>query len=74
MASWAVTGQVTDQVRVTDAGQTIEGVQVYFTTGEGQTGSVFVPDTQYTEAKVRQMIEARANRLDAVFAMTAGGE
>lgn len=74
MASWTVTGQVTDQVRVTDAGQTIEGAQVYFTTGEGQTGSVFVPDTQYTEAKVRQMIEHRAAQLDAVFNLASGAE
>lgn len=71
--NWQVTGQVTDQVKVTDAGQTIEGVQVYFITGEGVRASVFIPDDQYNEASVKRAIEARARQVDNVSKLTGGG-
>lgn len=74
MATWSVTSQVSDQVKVTDAGQTVEGVMVYFVTGEGNSGSVFVPDSQYTASKVRQMIGHRAAVLDEVGALASASE
>ncbi len=65
-SGWQVTGQVTDQVRVTDAGQTQVGTYVYFTTGEGHSGSVFVPDQHYNAKTVHSMIAAKALMLDEV--------
>lgn len=68
MASgWQVTSQVTDQLITTLAGQVVTGTYVYFITGEGQEGSVFVPDQHYNAATVRKMIQARADVLDEVY-------
>lgn len=74
MAGYQVTSQVTDQIITTDAGQTVTGTYVYFVTGEGQSGSVFVPDAHYTAGKVRQMVAAKAALLDEVGNIGSGGE
>ena len=67
MASgWTVTAQVTDQVITTSAGQVVTGTYVYFTTGEGHSASVFVPDEHYNAATVRKMIEAKATIVDEI--------
>lgn len=65
--SWQVTGQATDQVVNTQSGQTIVGVQVFFITGEGWEGSVFVPQTIYpNKEKVAHMIRETARNLDEI--------
>lgn len=69
---WIVTGQQSDVPVNTSAGQTIVGVQVYFTTADGNQSSVFVPNSQYSEAKVRSLIEEQANLLDSVGRMASG--
>lgn len=66
MAGWTVTAQVADQVKVTDAGQTVVGTQVYFVTAEGNRASVFIPDDHYTAANVKKAIAARAAVVDEV--------
>lgn len=66
MAGWTVTSQVTDQVRVTDAGQTVTGTQIYFITAEGNRGSVFVTDDHYSAAEARKAIAAKAAIVDEV--------
>lgn len=72
MASgWTVTAQITDQVINTDAGQTVIGTYVYFTTGEGNSGNVFVPDAHYSAKKVRQMVHAKAELLDEIGGLAA---
>lgn len=71
MAGWQVTSQVSDQVHITDAGQTVVGVQVYFMTAEGNRSSVFIPDDHYNEAEVRRAIEAKAKIVDSVGALKA---
>jgi hypothetical protein len=66
-SGWTVTAQVTDQVINTNAGQTVVGTYIYIVTGEGQEGSVFVPDTIYHDVKkVTAMLRAKAIQLDAV--------
>lgn len=70
---WQVTGQATDQVINTQSGQTIVGVQVFFITGEGWEGSVFVPQTIYSnKEKVREMIRHAARQLDEVGGLAEG--
>lgn len=72
MASgWTVTAQVTDQVIVTNAGQTVVGTYVYFTTGDGNNGNVFVPDEHYSAKKVRQMVHAKAELIDEIGNLAA---
>lgn len=67
MASgFRITGQVSDQVQNTQAGQTVTGTQVYFITGDGNEGSVFVQAQHYSAATVRKMCEAQATLIDDV--------
>lgn len=72
MATWEVTGQQADQTQITQAGQVVTGHVVYFTTGEGNSDSVFVPDGQYNANTVRRLIEARAAIADEVGSLAAG--
>lgn len=69
-ASWSVTRQAADQVNITNGGDPISGVRIFFTTGEGNTGSVFIPDTVYHHtAAVKEAIQAQANQMDAISAL-----
>jgi hypothetical protein len=69
---WIVTAQVTDQVIVTDAGQTDTGVQIYFTTTEGNQGSVFVSYRHYGSPKhVKERIRAQAQLIDEIGNLTS---
>lgn len=63
--TWSVTGQ-TEQTQIAQGGSPVRGVQVFFTTGAGHQGSVFVPYAQYTLDNVRQMVSAAAAQMDAV--------
>lgn len=71
-SGWKITDQVTDQVQNTRAGATITGVQVYFVTGDGNEGSVFVMDQHYTAPNVRKAVQAKANLIDEVGALSHG--
>jgi hypothetical protein len=72
-ATWQVTGQQADQTTFT-GGQPVTGHVVSFITGEGNRDSVFVPDDHYTPAKVKQLIQAQADRVDAVGRLTHQAE
>lgn len=62
---WEVTNQAADQVINTQAGQTIVGVIVYFVTGDGNEGSIFVPNSVYPNtATVREMVHKQAVIVD----------
>ena len=65
-SGWTVTGQVPDQYSAGAAGQPVIGTFVYFTTTEGNPGSVFIPEQHYTTENVRKAIEARATVIDSV--------
>ena len=71
-SGWKITDQVTDQVQNTRAGATITGVQVYFVTGDGNEASVFIMDQHYTPANVRKAVQAKANLVDDVGALSHG--
>jgi hypothetical protein len=48
------------------SGAPVRGMKVAFRLADGTTGSVFVPDTQYTAENVRAAILARVAVLEAV--------
>ena len=70
-SSWRITGDRPDQVWFT-AGVDITGHMITFVTGNGHPGSVQVPDDQYTVARVKAIVQAKANVVDAVNALSEG--
>lgn len=65
-SGWRVVSQATDQIVNTPGNQTVTGVQVYFVTGAGNEGSVFVPNQQYNAKTVHEMVNASAHTIDGV--------
>lgn len=70
LTSWTVTNQV-EQTQVI-GNQPTRGVQVYYTTGKGNSGSVFVPYNTYTTDNVRAAVQAAASQMDAVGMLSQG--
>lgn len=66
---WHVTSQQ-ETSRTTPQGQFLRGVNVYFTTAAGVSGSVFVSDSEYNAQSVRALIAARVAQLEAVQGLT----
>lgn len=71
VTSWQVTGQA-ERTDIAADGTPVRGMTVYFTTGAGHQGSVFVPAAQYTADNVRAMIAAAAARMDEIGSLTSG--
>lgn len=63
--AWSITSQREDY-QLAPGGQLAAGVVVTFTTASGITGSVFVPNAEYNTAKVRALVSARAEAMEAV--------
>jgi hypothetical protein len=62
--TWAVTAQL--QTTQLYGGRFVKGVEVSFTTGAGNSGSVFVPEDQYNPGAVQAAVSAKAAAMDAV--------
>lgn len=73
MAVWTVIDQ-REESRDPGDGVYTEGVTVRFRTGSGALGSVFVPNRDYTESRVRQMIDARAAAMESVAVLSSADE
>lgn len=71
LTSWKVTGQ-NESTQVQQSGPPVPGVRVFFQTGQGHTGSVFVPQAQYTVTNVRALVNAAAAKMDAVGSLSSG--
>lgn len=69
-SGWVVTGQ-SESTIINDSNNVVSGVTVYFRTGNGTAGSVFVPQNLYTPDNVRAMIAQKAAQLDAVDRLSA---
>jgi len=67
--SWRVTGQM-QTTRPSPSGEFVDGWLITFTTAAGNTGTVFVPSSQYTPDQVRAAIAAQARVMDEISAMT----
>jgi hypothetical protein len=66
--AWTVTGQqeTTGQLAT---GAFAEGVKVTFMTAAGVYGSVFVPRTEYSTARVAALVDERARAMAEVSAL-----
>jgi hypothetical protein len=71
--TYTVTQQMPDQYDFSNAGNPTLGTVVYFTTGAGNSGSVFVAAAHYTVANVRTAVAAKAKLLDEVSAISGSG-
>lgn len=71
-SGWIVTSQLTDQVIVTAAGQAVTGVQIFFITGDGNEGSVFIANNHYTTKVVKEAIRAQAAAIDTIGKLNSG--
>lgn len=69
---WEVTGQQ-ETVDMGDTGTFVPGTRVSFRTRSGALGSVFVPTTQYTVARVRELLTERAAMMETVHKLTGEG-
>lgn len=63
--AWTVISQA-ETMGITPTGAAGSGIKVTFRLADGTTGSVFVPDAQYTAENVRAAILARVAVLQAV--------
>lgn len=70
--SWQVTGS-TEVTRFGANNQPVPGRLVEFTTGQGGTGSVFIPDHVTDPAVMKAVIMQAAERVDMVNSLTSGG-
>ena len=71
-ATWNVTGQNADQFEYDGAGNPVTGWRVNFITGQGNRGSVFIPQDRYKDVKgTRAQIQALADTMDEVGALTS---
>ena len=71
LTTWKVTGQ-TEYTQVATTGPPVQGVKVFYTTGQGHSGSVFLPNAQYNQQNVRAAINAAAANMDAIGQLTGG--
>ena len=69
--TWRVTGQ-TERDQVVPGSAPVRGVQIFFQTGLGQQGSIFVPYTEYNTTSVAQRLAAAAAQMDAIKGLTGG--
>lgn len=69
---WTVTSQQ-ETVDAAGNGTFVQGTRVSFRTRSGALGSVFVPTTEYTVARVKGLLDARATDMETVHNLTGEG-
>jgi hypothetical protein len=69
--SYVVTGQ-TERDQVQSSGPPVKGVTIYYQTGKGNSGSVWVPYSTYNQgpAAVAPVIAAAAARMDQIGSLS----
>lgn len=70
--SWRITRQQPNQTTNDETGNTIVGTYVYYQTGDGNSGVVFIPDNLYNEKHVTETVRASARLLDKVGRLSEG--
>lgn len=70
--SWQVTDIITNQTVPNGAGNVVVGSYVYFITGDGNQGSVFIQDTRFTEHNVQTAVREAARKLDRIGRLAEG--
>lgn len=71
--AWTVVDQRAD-MQLGPTGSFVAGMTVSFRTRAGVVGSVFVPQTDYTVDKVRELVDGQAAVIDAVHALSGSTE
>lgn len=71
MASWRVTSDAGGQYDWDAAGNPVSGHVVSFLTGNGNKGSVFVPDDHYNVAAVKALIAGQADVADSIASLSS---
>lgn len=69
-ATWTVTGDFPDQYSSAGYPTPALGHAITFITGNGNRGSVFVPNDHYTEESVRAIIQPQADLADTIAKLT----
>jgi hypothetical protein len=72
-ATWTVTGDLPDQYSTVGTSTPILGHVISFITGNGNRGSIFVSNDQYTVAAITPAIQHQANLADDVAALVGKG-
>lgn len=67
MAEKYKVNSIAKRVRLTPTGEFIEVYEVSFTTVSGVSTSVDIPVNQFTPERVKERIEAEADKIEAVF-------
>lgn len=72
--TFTVTGQ-TERDQVQSSGPPVRGVTIFYTTGKGNQGSVWVPYSTYNQGPdaVAPLIMTAASRMDQIGAIGSGG-
>lgn len=70
---WAVDSQ-TPRTRANSTGTVEDGYDIAFSTSSGHNGVIFVPKSKYTPAAVRELLQAEADKVDAIGQLTADTE
>lgn len=70
--SWRVESVKTDQTVNTPSNDTVVGVYVYYVTGEGNHGAVFLANDKFNHANVTAAIREDAKKLDEIGALSEG--
>ena len=68
--SYQVVSQIVNQVVNDNAGNTIVGSYINFMTGDGNTGTIFVPDNLLTVEHVKEELQAAARKIDNIGRLT----
>lgn len=69
-SGWIVTSQQANQVILDNAANPSVGTYIYYTTGEGNQGVVFLPDSHRSEKHARKAVDADADILDTIGRMS----
>lgn len=69
-ASWTITSDLPDQFSSSGTATPVLGHMIYFLTGNGNSGSVFVADPHYNVASVKAAVQTKANLVDQINALT----
>lgn len=64
--TWQVTGLLTDQIEINQAGNAVVGVRAYFITAHGNEGVVFLPNTRFNKDNAHAAITEQAKTLDEI--------
>ena len=67
--TWMVTRQEPDTFDFRNPGSSAIGTIVYFTTGEGNDGSVFIPDNRLNPKVARELLSHAARLRDEIAAL-----